>query len=317
MTLKRINERIQISYDEELSKLAHVNELLRFRGVNTVRDGSERLFHLHNNYENNLLNNVFPYGKFKSLYNGKRYIRKPNFIVQTQLYNPANLEEINNPISIESSLFITQLSEYCAFVDYHQIDSNIIKQMIYKIIPIYKRPNPLEQFYTFLDKGLMKIAIRIRKVTIGSKQFLLKEDFVPVVMAIYYEVLERLIQEYRYINLGDNHLKRLQHKAISIVSDMYTDNSYNLDILCQKIMKFKLEGLDVQYNNPQEIVRDFFSSKSIQFISDWEIYQECLLQSFCIKLNDTETWNLIDNLYYDNRKDYTIAEQAKIFKKII
>lgn len=325
MTLKRINERIQTSYDEELSKLTHVSELLRYGKFTVVKDRNGRLFHLHNNYENNLLNNIFPYGKDKSLFNGKRYIRKPNFMVQTQLYNPTNLDELNNPVSIESALFITQLSEYGTFIDYHRIDRDIILQMISKLIPILEYSNPVEQFYAFLDKDLIRIAIRIRKIMIGPGQFLLKEEFVPIIMAIHYEIFENLIQEYGYINLDDNGLKWLQDKAIIIASNLYTEDSYNLNLLCRKIMHFKLEGLDIQYDNPFEIVRDFFSTKSIHYINDWNMYQEDLCRRYGIKLNDnlifqgTEVngWNHIDDLYYDNRKDYTIAEQAKIFKKII
>lgn len=149
------------------------------------------------------------------------------------MYNPTNPQEISNPISIESSLFITQLMEYCTFVDPKKVDGKTIAQIAYRLVRNIKVEDQVKHFYDYLDKGLIQIAIRIRKVIVGPEQYLLKEEFVPVGISAYIVIFRKLIKEYvnRYGTQPDkNAIKLLSDKAISLACDMQDKNGKKFKI---------------------------------------------------------------------------------------
>lgn len=123
--------------------------------------------------------------------------------------------------------------KYCTFVDPKKVDGKTIAQIAYRLVRNIKVEDQVKHFYDYLDKGLIQIAIRIRKVIVGPEQYLLKEEFVPVGISAYIVIFRKLIKEYvnRYGTQPDkNAIKLLSDKAISLACDMQDKNGKKFKI---------------------------------------------------------------------------------------
>lgn len=319
-------------YDNELATLPHVTELVKNTSSN--RGGFNRIYQLHDMHVNKILGNIVNPIAFFTNYRAKKYIKKPKFSVSTQLYNPAFKEEIDNPISMESALFITPLLEYCSFIDYHQIDNDNLAKMVYKVISTTYITEPEKKFYNYLDSGLIKIGIILRKVIVGPGKYMLKYELVPVGTIAFMEIAKRLIRDYQFkygIIPDKEMIKYLESKAISLACDMpdednnILENPFTFKSLNTESYLLDNDGIKLYYRNSKKIVEDFLLSSDVAYIRDWQQFKKEMFNLYGIKWDDVivdniskkkiNVWHSIKELHYDNRLDYTLEEQFKIYCK--
>lgn len=204
--------------------------------------------------------------------------------------------------------------------------------MVYKVIDKVVRQNPIQHFYDFLDKGLLQIAMRIRKVIVGPGQYMLKEEFVPVSTTAFNVIFKKLLNEYssKYgVIPDDNAIKLLRDKAISLACDMQDKNGviiknpYTSNALNSSGSLLDKNGLDLTYSNPGKITREFLVSPEVKIITDWDKYKKSMDNQYGIIWSDDiiangkqfNVWNRVNTLYYDNRTNYSLQEQAYVYRK--
>lgn len=313
-------------YDYELDKMPKVRNLIinpRMKDDCTI-GGYKLLFSLHKEHQEAVVEEALGFCSKKGL----DFIENPNFDVQTILYNPTNEYEVEKPISLESSLFISQLLLYCTFIDSKHPSLN---NSYDKIHPSIKKVIPVEKYYDYLDKGLIKIAIRIKKIIVGPGKYILVTEYIPVFTTAFNEIYDRLIKEYlsRYhFYPSKETLQMLKSKAIGLACDMKIDGT----IIKNPYTFNALNGIE-PFNKPllytnlsiNDKVSKLLKSSHFEYIDNWDNFKQVMYQRNGLKWEDDlidsqskkklNIWTPIENIYYDNRMDYTLEEQSKIFKK--
>ena len=195
------------AYDNELDSLPYIKNLkINWEEVKkNIKYGSYQIiFEAHRQHKNEVLRRL----EIRHDNNALDYIDNPDFRVRPALYNPTNRHEIDNPISLESALFITPILERCMLID-----------------------KPKKGHFRgingdFLDKGLIKLAIRIRKIIIAPGIYKLEREVVPVYTTALNEIYEKLIFDFKLKNNripNKAELEMLKSRAISLACDLKVD----------------------------------------------------------------------------------------------
>ena len=294
------------AYDNELDSLPYIKNLkINWEEVKkNIKYGSYQIiFEAHRQHKNEVLRRL----EIRHDNNALDYIDNPDFRVRPALYNPTNRHEIDNPISLESALFITPILERCMLID---------------------KPKK-GQFRGinggFLDKGLIKLAIRIRKIIIAPGIYKLEREVVPVYTTALNEIYEKLIFDFKLKNNripNKAELEMLKSRAISLACDLKVDGHIikNPDTFAalngtKKIEE--LQGLNVHY------AENIITSTGSTLVTNWSDFVRSINNEYYINWIDeipvngyfVNLWTPLSYAKFDNRFKSSLEEQSKIYHK--
>lgn len=130
---------------------------------------------------------------------GLKYIDNPGEEVETELIG----QDI--PGSLENYVFALPIYEH-----YFELnDEDTIEEL----------DTSLEEY---LDKGLIKLALRVRKIKVSNGIYKVAEEVVPVYTSVYNEMLNKLIRDFfdkYHQNPNPETLSLLKSKAMALVCD--------------------------------------------------------------------------------------------------
>ncbi len=187
---------------------------------------------------------------------GIEFIDNPGFEVETTLRGQ------DVPGSIENNVFITTLHEH-----YFELNDPEV------VAPRFKG---------YLDKGLIKLALRIRKVEVAPGIYKLLEEVVPVYTTAYNEMLEKLINDFRlkYNRVPTAEaLSLIKSKAMAAVCDReYFGGSI---VKVDSMRNLESTKIDTVINNPDS-----------RLVSNWSTFKREIERDYGI------TW---EDIYYSRQ----------------
>jgi len=294
------------AYDNELDRLPYIKNLkINWEEVKrNIKYGSYQIiFEAHRQHKNEVLGRL----EISYVNNALDYIDNPDFRVRSVLYNPTNRNEIGNPISLESALFITPILERCMLIN---------------------KPKK-EHFWgingRFLDKGLIKLAIRIRKIIIAPGIYKLEKEVVPVYTTALNELYEKLIFNFKLKNNripNKAELEVLKSRAISLACDLKVDghiikNPDTFAALNGTKNLDELYGLNVRY------AKNIITSTGSTLVTNWSDFVRSINNEYSINWIDeiqdngqlVNLWTPLTFAKFDNRLNSSLEEQSKRYHK--
>lgn len=294
------------AYDNELDYLPYIKNLkINWEEVKrNIKYGSYQIiFEGHRQHKNEVLGRL----GISYVNDALDYIDNPDFRVKSVLYNPTNVNEIVNPISLESALFITPILEKCMLIDKPK------KELLWWING------------GFLDKGLIKQAIRIRKIIIAPGIYKLEREVVPVYTTAFNEIYEKLISNFKIENNrlpNKAELEVLKSRAISLACDLKVDghiikNPNTFAVLNGTKKLDELHGLNVRY------AENIITSTGSILVTNWSDFVRSINNEYSINWIDeiqvngqlVNLWTPLSFAKFDNRLNSSLEEQSKRYHK--
>lgn len=290
--LERQKEVILNTYDDYCDTLPHVSKLYANLGVvqqAMVKYALQKTkvpFGAHAKIKNWIIKkankNIFiPMDK------GLGYIDNPGVEVETTL--PGQ----DKPGSLENNVFIATLHEhYFELEDTEDVRYEIDKNLI-----------------GYLDKGLIKLALRVRKVLVAPGVYKAVTEVVPVYTSVYNEMLDKLILDFKlkYNKVPtEETLSLLKSKAMSAVCDREYSNGFIEQV--DSMHRMYATKLDSVIQNPNS-----------RLIVNWTKFKREIEREYCIAWDDVlysrqgkevNIWGKGTPVAFDNRA--LVKEQPKL-----
>lgn len=293
----------------------------------------------HRQLDNSIIDRALGNNSFKKTF-GMNYIMSPDFTVKTELYNPIYESDIPKLSSISQSAYLVKTLECYFELDSNDIIDRILApdnygghmeprdKFVKLLIAINHKKITEEDIYNiigYLDKGLLKIALRVSKVMIAPGVYVLVEEFVPVFTTALQEIMLKLLNDFLHKNSrrpSSDEFEALNSEAIRLACDIQLGNG--------KVIKNPhtfdvLSGFEDTYTKEKSRFDYIFSNPKRIVVTDWveyktrvkRIYGKTWKDDYTNLSNNTRQniWYVSEGNWFDNRKDYSLQEQSKKYHK--
>lgn len=293
----------------------------------------------HEKFDDHILHNALGNNSIKKT-TGFSYIKNPDFSVKTKLYNPVYDSDFSHLASLSQCAYLIKTLDCYFELDTNDIIDRAIEpdrfggskdpraRLVAMIEAINHKKITEEDIYKilgFLDKGLIKIALRVSKVMIAPGVYALIEEFVPVDTTAFNEIYRSLMEKFHYKNSrfpSKDEEEAIKSEAIRLACDIQLDNG----MIIKNPHTFDvLNGFEDKYTKEKSKFDYIFSNPNRQVVTNWAEYKTRVKSIYGKTWNDDyidlstnarlNIWNVSENIWFDNRRDYSLQEQRKKYHK--